>query len=190
MTAEAWAAWVQAGGSIVAIIAGFGTVIYQNRHSDRTQEAERGRRAEVVAYRLIGWIGEASIRINRSLTRCHEAQAEAAKERRLASNLIPRLGLGMAVSVEGVLPDLHYLLNGSGDIAQLDHLMQTYEAFLERAHAGTIHPDTGEGSMIAGPQMLEFLSRAETQLDALRTLQANAEGHLAPLVQKAIDGGR
>ncbi len=94
------------------------------------------------------------------------------------------------VSVEGVLPDLHYLLNGSGDIAQLDHLIQTYEAFLERANAGTIHPETGEGSMITGPQMLEFLRRAETQLDALRTLQANAEGHLALLVQKAIDGGR
>jgi hypothetical protein len=183
MTAEAWAAWVQAGGSILAIVAGFGTVIYQNRHADKVQEAERLRRAEVVAYRLSVWIGEAGIRINRSLTRCHEVQAKAEKEQRLPSGLILRLKLAMVVSIEGVLPDLHYLRSGSGDIAQLNHFMQTYEAFLERSHVGTTHPETGGGSMIAGSQLLEFCSRAEGQLNVLSTLHANADRHIRPLVK-------
>jgi hypothetical protein len=59
MTAEAWAAWVQAGGSILAIAAGFGTVIYQNRHADKVQEAERERRAEVVALACCRFRGQA-----------------------------------------------------------------------------------------------------------------------------------
>jgi uncharacterized membrane protein len=54
MTAEAWAAWVGAGGSILAIGAGFLTMFLQNRRADRAQEAERARQAEVVAYRLSG----------------------------------------------------------------------------------------------------------------------------------------
>jgi hypothetical protein len=61
--------------------------------------------------------------------------------------------------------------------------IQLPKAFLERLHAGTIHPGTGGGSMIAGPQLLEFCSRAEFQLNALSTLQANALRHIGPLVK-------
>jgi len=188
MSAEAWAAWVQAVGSILAIGAGFATVVLQNRHADRVQEAERARRAEVVAYRLSGWISEAGIRINRSLTWCHEAQAKAGKGPMGASDLIRGLKLGMVVSIEDVLPDLHYLLSGSGDVAQLDHFMQTYEAWLERSHASTIQP--GVVSMFTGPHVSEFCSRAETQLSALGKLHANAEQHINPLINKAIASGR
>ncbi len=35
MDAAALAAWVQAVFSVVAIVAGFGTVVYQNRHNDK-----------------------------------------------------------------------------------------------------------------------------------------------------------
>jgi hypothetical protein len=41
MGAEAWAAWVQAIGSVLAIVAGFGTLGYQNRRNDKLREIDR-----------------------------------------------------------------------------------------------------------------------------------------------------
>jgi len=70
LRASDWAAWVQAVGSIAAICAGFWTAYRQNKRAsklrqDDRKEAERDRasRAEVVAARLSGWLGEASSRI-------------------------------------------------------------------------------------------------------------------------------
>ena len=75
LKAGEWAAWVQAIGSILAIGAGFGTMFLQNRHADRVQEAERVRRAEVVAYRLSGWSTEARYKIESALKSCKDARA-------------------------------------------------------------------------------------------------------------------
>lgn len=162
----------------------------QNRHSDRAQEAERARRAEVVAYRLSGWMGEAGVRITRALASCQEAQAKAKEgPPRLASELIPGLKLGIITNIEGVLPDLHYLAAGSGDVAQLDHFMHTYEAWLNRIYAEATEP-RAEVQMMAGPARREFYGRAERQLSALSMFNADAERHIRPLVEKAIDGGR
>jgi hypothetical protein len=66
-------AWVQAVGSIIAIGAGFLTMFLQNRHADKVQKAERSRRAEVVAYRLSGWITEIAARIQVTLRTCQVA---------------------------------------------------------------------------------------------------------------------
>jgi hypothetical protein len=54
MDATAWAAWVQAVGSVLAIGAGFLTMYLQNRRADNALRAERRSRAEVVALRLSG----------------------------------------------------------------------------------------------------------------------------------------
>jgi hypothetical protein len=59
MEASAWAAWVQAVFSVVAIGAGFLTMYLQNRHADAIREAERKRGAEVVVFRVSGWLAEA-----------------------------------------------------------------------------------------------------------------------------------
>ena len=116
MDASAWASWVQAIGSIVAIVAGFGTVVYQNRHTDKSQEAQRRRRAEVVAYRLSGWIGEIGGRIERALRTCQERQSKASQgPPRVASDVIPEIRLGMVSGIDEVLPELHYLSSGSGE---------------------------------------------------------------------------
>ena len=69
MNASEWAAWVQAVGSILAIVAGFGTVFYQNRHTDKMQESDRKSRAEVVALRLSVWLSEIGGRVDISLLR-------------------------------------------------------------------------------------------------------------------------
>jgi hypothetical protein len=188
MAAEVWAAWVQAIGSILAIGAGFATMYLQNRHSDRAQEAERARRAEVVAYRLSGWMGEAGIRIARALKVCKDAQTKIKQgPPRIASELIPAMRLGMVSDIDSVLSDIHYFLRGSGDIAQLDHLIRAYEGWLDRL--GSTRPGSFPIPM-AEYSMREFYEYAERQLRAMSELQANAERHISPLVQGAIDGGR
>ena len=58
-----WAAWVQAVGSIAAVCAGFGYVYVQTRWQDERRERDRADRAEVVAYRLSGWLGEVGLRV-------------------------------------------------------------------------------------------------------------------------------
>jgi len=186
MTAEAWAAWVQAVGSILAIGAGFLTMYLQNRHADRVQKAERSRQAEVVAYRLSGWLSEAGVRISRAFGACQAAQAKAASgPPRNIADLIPELRLNMVTNIEAVLPDLHHLESCSGDVAQLNHFMHTYEAWLSRLFAEATRPGE-EPHMVAGPGRREFYSRAEVQLNAMSTLHANAERHLSAVVKVAI----
>lgn len=63
MNAGELAAWVQAIGSILAILAGFGFVFLQNRLANRQRMRDRADRAEVVAYRLSGWLSEVGSRV-------------------------------------------------------------------------------------------------------------------------------
>ena len=70
LKAADWAAWVGAIGSILAICAGFGTTIWQNRRANELRgqdkaerEHDRSDRAEVVAFRLSGWLSEVGSRL-------------------------------------------------------------------------------------------------------------------------------
>jgi hypothetical protein len=183
-------AWVQAVGSIIAIGAGFLTMFLQNRHADKVQKAERSRRAEVVAYRLSGWITEIGARIQVTLRTCQERQSKASQgPPRLASDLIPELRLGSVSEIDGLLPELHYLSAGSGDIAQLDYFAKFFDEWLAREYTAATKPGVSV-PMWAGPTRREFYSYAERQLKMMSTLHANAERRISPLVQTAIDGGR
>jgi membrane protein implicated in regulation of membrane protease activity len=51
-------AWVAVVVSIVAILAAFAIMYFQKGYSDRTQEREQVRRAEVVAFRMSVWLAE------------------------------------------------------------------------------------------------------------------------------------
>jgi hypothetical protein len=183
MDASAWAAWVQAVGSVLAIGAGFATMFLQNRHSDRMQEAERARRAEVVAYRVSVWLAEVGASIEHTLKKCRESRANLPSGPPMVTSYLAReFGLGTATSIHGVLPDLHYLLAGSGDIAQLDHLIRIYEAWLDRL---VERPMKGTPS-----ELKDICDEAERQLIMMRMLHANAERHIRPLVQTAVEKGR
>ena len=101
MDASAWAAWVQAIGSILAIGAGFGTVIYQNRRADHQLEVERKSRAEVVALRLSVWLGEIGGRVDKSLRRLREERERNPEEPpRLWPTFVAELKLGMVVRID------------------------------------------------------------------------------------------
>jgi hypothetical protein len=135
-----WAAWMQAVGSIAAICAGFGTVYWQNRKAEELREQDRvlgerdrADRAEVVAFRLSGWLSEVGSRIQLSSEyyddiRKHFPMPEPFR-------IISQVKLDMVVGIEGVMSDLHYLKAGSGDIAQLDFHARFFDAFLDQAYA-------------------------------------------------------
>lgn len=183
LKAGEWAAWVQAIGSILAIAAGFGTVIFQNRHADRVQEAERARRTEVVAYRISVWLGEVGVIIEETLKKCRDSRANIPSgPPEVVTYLARELKISTATNIDSVLPDLHYLLAGSGDIAQLDHFMRTYAAWLDRLSEG---PKTGVTTELRG-----IYDYSERQLRTMSSLHANAERYIRPLVQGAIDGDR
>lgn len=134
MDATAWAG-VQAIGSILAILAGFGYVVLQNWHADVVREAERVRRAEVVAYGLSGWIAEIGIRIDQALAKCQERLSEEPEGRGpLVAEVILEIVLGMEVDIDASLPDLHFLNSGSGDIAQLNYFAKSQPSAQERRY--------------------------------------------------------
>jgi len=184
LRASDWAAWVQAVGSIAAICAGFWTAYRQNKRAsklrqDDRKEAERDRasRAEVVAARLSGWLGEASSRI----TIKWEAYNRTSLEEFISEpqSLVQQWKLNVSTEIDGVMPDLHYLKNGSGDVAQLDFQIRYFEAFLEQlskpsrskleqAELNAIHKNVGD------------------QLWRMLALLSNAERHLGPLLDDAV----
>jgi hypothetical protein len=100
---------------------------------------------------------------------------------------MPRLGT--LSGIESVLPELHYLSAGSGDIAQLDYLAKFFDGWLAREYAAATKPG-GSTPMWARPTRRAFYRYAESQLNMMTTLHANAERHIGPLVQKAIEKGR
>ena len=163
--------------SILAILAGFGTAIYQNRHADRVQEAERARRAEVVAYRLSVWLSEVGTSVERALGECRDSRANLSGSPAVADTYLTRgLRMNTATNIDDLLPDLHYLLAGSGDIAQLDQLIRSYKAWLVR---------DGVASKAGTPsELIKVCDDAERQLRMISTLHANAERPHKPSCSK------
>ena len=176
-----WAAWVQAVGSIAAICAGFGTAYYQSwkandlRNKDRVErERDRADRAEVVAFRLSGWLGEVGSRVGVRLKSYDDIRKRNPMPQPDA--VLEQLKLDMAVGIEGVMADLHYLKAGSGDIAQLDFLVRLFNAFLDQAYT--------RGSLTE-EDLVDFYDRAKLQLKSIKQVHANAERHLKPIVEAA-----
>jgi hypothetical protein len=176
MTAEGWAAWVQAIGSIVAIGSGFATVYVQNRRSDTLKEHDRADRAEVVAFRLSGWLSEVGLRVLLKLEdydevlRSHPTMPSPDK-------IVGRWKLDVAVGIQTVPSDLHYLEKGAGDVAQLDFHVRYFDAYLDRA---------GSHIFFGAGQEDEIYKNIGDQLARMRALHAAAERHLAPIIEAAI----
>ena len=126
MTAD-WAAWVQAIGSIVAIGSGFATVYVQNRRSDTLRERDRADRAEVVAFRLSGWLSEVGLRVLLKLEDYDGVRRTHPRKPSL-EQMAARWKLDVVVGIQLVMSDLHYLEKGAGDVAQLDFHVRYFDA--------------------------------------------------------------
>jgi hypothetical protein len=181
-------AWVQAVGSILAILAGFGTVVYQNRHAARVREAERARRAEVVAFRLTGWLVDTGVSLDIALRACDEGLKTASSgPPRSLSSVVDGLRLRRARQIDGVLPDLHVLLSGSGDVAQLNHQVQGYEAWLDGVSPA---PPGDPQSLVSEYGLRDLYGRAKYLLTPMKKLQGNALRHIGPIIDEAARRGR
>ncbi len=181
MDASAWAAWVQAIGSILAIGAGFGSVIYQNHYTTKREAVDRRSRAEVVALRLSVWLGEIGGRIDTSLLRLEHFKAT----RLPVDEAAPQLKLGAVGQVDAVMSDLHYLTAGAGDVAQLDTFARFFNAFVENQAAAFTQAFKAKRFADA-PGMGEFYASVENQLRNMKQLHTNAERHLSPLIDGAV----
>ena len=176
-----WAAWVQAGGSIAAICAGFGYVYVQRRWQDERRERDRADRAEVVAYRLSGWLSEVGSRVrersqfyqNFKYTRDHTDENHPLDIR--APLKLHARKLDEDCGIENVMSDLHYLErgsgdgSGSGDIAKLDFQARSFDAYLDSK--------TDEAKLLVDDSI-------EDRLRTLRELHASAERDLNTAMKK------
>ena len=189
MDSAASAAWVQAIFSVVAIVAGFGTVIYQNRHSDKMQESDRDSRAEVVALRLSVWLGEIGGRIDMSLLQLEKLlNAEGVVQP--LTGIGPGLKLNMVGRIDDIMSDLHYLRAGSGDIAQLAYFANFFDAFIDNQITATMAAAKPQGLGGSKSALEESFSAVENQLKNMKQLHTNAVRRLSPLIDGAIQNER
>jgi hypothetical protein len=177
-----WAAWVQAVGSILAIGAGFATMYIQNRLANNARKRERERRAEVVAFRLIGWLTETGECLELALKACNEGLITASSgPPRSLSSVIDGIRLRRAWQIDDVLPDLHVLVSGSGDVAQLNHQVQSYKAWLDDVSPT---PPGSRQSLVSEHGLRDLYARATYLLTAMKKLHENALRHLEPLINE------
>jgi hypothetical protein len=184
MTTADWAAWVQAIGSIAAIGAGFATVYVQNRTADKLRERDRTERAEVVAFRLSGWLGEMGARIQLTSERFEDLAKHPPMRQPYEIEIAARLKLDVRVGIESVMSDLHYLKNGSGDVAQLDYFTIDFNDILDQAEKSSVEKPYSEA------KLEQFYSLIGDKLRNIQKLCAEAVRHLTPVIDAAVEKGR
>jgi hypothetical protein len=128
----------------------------------------------VVAVRLSVWLAEVASLITTKLEKCEELTLggkvwnPALREVDL-SNL---LKLNVSRRIEAIMSDLHYLRNGSADVAQLDSFIEEYDAYIDKA--------------LYRSQAEIFYTELDRRLMNLKQVCANAWRHLDPLIQDAV----
>lgn len=180
--ATGWAA-IQAIGSIVAVGAGFLAAYLQNRTALKLRkqdvaliERDRADRAEVVAFRLSGWLSEVGSRILLKLEDYDGVRRTHPRKPSL-EQMAARWKLDIAVGIQLVMSDLHYLEKGAGDVAQLDFQVRYFDAYLDRA---------GSRIFLDADQENEIYKNIGYQPAHMRELRADAERHLTPIIAAAV----
>ena len=185
MTTADWAAWVQAIGSIAAIGAGFATVYFQNRTADKLRERDRTDRAEVVAFRLSGWLGEMGARIQLTSERFENLAKHPPMRQPYEIELAARLKLDMRVGIKSVMSDLHYLKNGSGDVVQLDYFAIDFDDILDQAEK-----KSSAEKPYSEEKLAQFYSIIGDKFRNIEKIYAEAVRHLTPVINAAVEKGR
>jgi hypothetical protein len=164
------------------------TTIDLERNRDALRERDRTDRAEVVAFRLSGWLTEVGSRIKTRL-----AIYDGLVWDRLPQphQIVAQWKLNMAPGIESVMSDLHYLKRGAGDVAKLDFHVRDFDAYLDglnteslrRANLGTPIPHNAT-------DLDRIYKNVGDRLKDMRQLHANAERHLNPILAAAIERER
>jgi hypothetical protein len=179
------AAWVQALGSIAAIATGFRAVYVQNNLANNQREKDRADRAEVVAFRLSGWLGEVGARLKLVSDWYDNYRKHNRKMLQTLEDITDRLKFNLNGRIDNVMPDLHYLKAGTGDIVQLDYFLGFFDNYLHESNASSF-AKMSHGQSLSEAELAEFYDEVETYLKNLRQLYSNAERHLEPLIQGAV----
>jgi hypothetical protein len=185
MKGSDWAAWVQAIGSIAAICAGFGYVYVQRRWQDNEKERDRDARGEIVAFRLSGWLSEVGSRIKVKSDEYAALSWDGSLPQ--PHQIIQRWKLEISNGIEDVMPDLHYLRAGSGDIAQLAFLTRYFDTLLDQAHIKSL-AKAKAGSLIPydDRECEDIYKNVGRQLELMRRLHFDADRRLAPVIDRAV----
>jgi hypothetical protein len=175
----------------LSIAVGFGTVIYQNRRSDKLQRAERHTRAEVVAFRLSGWLRQVGSEVEAKLSHCQQARGEIVDG---MNSLVPTVQqethLNISDAPENALSHLHHLSSGAKDIAQLAYLVSFFNYWVEETLRSIswvpfLKPApmmTDSTRRINSAQLRVFYDDVEVRVRRMKELQMSAARHLQPLL--------
>jgi hypothetical protein len=98
--------------------------------------------------------------------------------------IVAQWKLDVAVGIESVMSDLHYLENGAGDVAQLDFHVRYFDAYLDTVQAKSLNK-ANLNAPYRADEMGEIYKNIGDQLTRMRELHADAERHLAPIVSAA-----
>jgi hypothetical protein len=168
------------------------TTVQLERQRDTLRERDRTERAEVVAFRLSGWLREVGPQIERKSqlfnslrTHNHEVMPQPTK------NLTDQFKLDVVASIENVLSELHYLQLGSGDVARLEYYVKYFDAYLDDLSAKTLRKLTlGTPTPYNATDLDRIYKDVDDQLKRMQRLHANAERHLNPIIQATIERER
>lgn len=169
MSKSEWAAWVQAVGSIAAICAGFGAVLFQNWLGNKQRDRDRDDLAKVVAARLSIWIVEVGALIQAKLEDYEDMQKRSVLLSRDTD--LEEFKLNISGGIESVMSDLHHLRKGSADVAQLAYCVKEFDAFVDKAASKL--------------EWAEFHTQLGRRLGVMKQLHTEAVGHLDAIISAA-----
>ena len=96
------------------------TTLQLERQCDALRERDRTDRAEVVVFRLSGWLSEVGSAIKAKSEQYETFRTHNATPASQPHQIVTQWKLNMAAGIESVMSDLHYLERGAGDVAKLD----------------------------------------------------------------------
>jgi hypothetical protein len=160
------------------------TAVAQKQIETTVQLERQTERAEVVAFRLSGWLREVGSQI----------EVKSADYDRLVWDPLPQphqivtqWKLNMASGIESVMSDLHYLERGAGDVAKLDFHVKDFDARLDGLNTESLRrASLGTPTPYNATDLDRIYKSVGDRLKDMRQLHANAERHLNPILAAAI----
>ena len=153
------------------------TTLQLERQRDALRELDRTDRAEVIAFRLSGWLSEVGALIQTKSEEFDTLRKHNPVMPQFTQDIVNKLKLDAAVSIESAMSDLHYLKVGSGDVAQLDFFTRYFDAYLNRALRMTPGRGYSAGDLAV---IYSHVGALQKEMQQLLT----ADRHSNPIVQK------
>jgi hypothetical protein len=164
----------------------FETTLQLELQRDALREHDRTDRAEVVAFRLSGWLREVGSQIQKKSEAYDRLDGLPQPHQ-----IVAQWKLNMAAGIESVMSDLHYLERGAGDVAKLDFHVKDFDACLDGLNTESLRrANLGTPIPYNATDLDRIYKSVGDRLKHMRQLHANAERHLNPILAAAVKRGR